>query len=94
MDHRFDTLAKTLSGSLSRRQAFWRLGGGLVAALLASVGIARAGQSQSCEAVCAHCCQNLDPPPRGQDLALCITACHEGTGPCAGYPGACGNPLP
>jgi hypothetical protein len=83
MDHRFDMLAKQLSGSVSRRQAFWRLGGGLVTALLASVGMARADQS-NCAAACAHCCQNLDPPPRGQDLAVCITSCLEGGGsfPC------------
>ena len=91
MDHRFDTLAKTLSGSLSRRQAFWRLGGGLVAALLASVGIARAGQ-RDCAAACAHCCQNQDPPPRGKELAECITSCLKGEGPppCnAEIPGLC-----
>jgi hypothetical protein len=90
MDHRFDTLAKTLSGSLSRRQAFWRLGGGLAAALLASAGIARADQHQTdCAAACAHCCQTLDPPPRGQELAECITACLQDGGACAGHLGDC-----
>ena len=88
MDHRFDTLARTLAAQLSRRQAFWRLGGGLAAAFLASVGIARADQDQnSCAAACAHCCQNLDPPPRGQELAECITACLDGAGPCGSLPG-------
>jgi len=90
MEHRFDTLARTLSSRPSRREAFWRLGGGLVAAFFASVGVARA--DQSCAAACAHCCQNLDPPPRGQEMAECITACHDGLGPCGSIPGTCGNP--
>ena len=61
MEHRFDTLARNLSSHLSRREAFWRLGGGLAAAFFASVRSARAGQA--CEAFCARCCKNLDPPP-------------------------------
>jgi len=88
MDHRFDTLARNLASQLSRREAFWRLGGGLAAALLASVGIASAAD-QSCEAACAHCCQTLDPPPRGPEMADCIKACHDGLGPCGGRPGTC-----
>jgi hypothetical protein len=88
MDHRLDTLARTLTAPLSRRQAFWRLGGGLAAAFLASVGIARADQN-SCAAACAHCCQTLDPPPRGEELAECITTCLDGGGPCGGRPGTC-----
>ena len=87
MEHRFDTLARTLSSHLSRREAFWRLGGGLVAAFLALVGVARA--DQSCQAACAHCCQTLDPPPRGREMAECIRACLEGGGPCGGRPGTC-----
>jgi hypothetical protein len=87
MEHRFDTLARTLSSHLSRREAFWQLGGGLAAAFFASVGLARA--DQSCAAACAHCCQTLDPPPRGHELGECITACLDGGGPCGGRPGTC-----
>ena len=89
MEHRFDTLARNLSSRLSRREAFWRLGGGLAAAFFASVRSARAGQA--CEAFCARCCKNLDPPPRGKEMAECITACHEGLGPCGSIPGTCGK---
>ena len=77
MGHRFDTLAKTLSGNLSRRAAFWRFGGGLAAAVLASLGMTRA-QNRDCGRLCAACCTTLDPPPRGPDLAACIQACHHG----------------
>jgi len=81
MDHRFDTLAKSLSGTLSRRQAFWRLAGGVATAVLASVGLVRAS-SRDCGKLCAVCCRNLDPPPRGPEMGACITACHAGLGPC------------
>ena len=93
MDHRFDTLAKALSGNLSRRQAFWRLGGGLITAFLASVGIARADQ-RDCAAACAHCCTTALPPPppgtpAGPAISECITSCLHGEGPCGGFPGTC-----
>ena len=39
MEHRLDTLAKTLSGTLSRREIFRRLGWGLGAAMLVSLGL-------------------------------------------------------
>ena len=39
MEHRLDTLAKTLSGTLSRREIFRRLGSGLGAAVLVSLGL-------------------------------------------------------
>jgi hypothetical protein len=77
MEHRFDRLAKSVGGAVTRREAFWRLGGGVVLAMLASLGLNAAGRKDTCAKCCAVACRNLDPPPRGHELALCITECHE-----------------
>ena len=80
MEHRLDTLAKTLSGTLSRREIFRRLGIGLGAAMLASLGL-RAEAAEDCGKLCAECCvKNLGL--RGRELAECIQACHAGEGLC------------
>ena len=81
MGHRFDTLAKTLSGNLSRREAFWRFSGGLAAAVFASLGLRRA-DSSDCGSRCAACCKTQVDHPLGRldDLAACIQACHHGLG--------------
>ncbi len=80
MGDRFDKLAKDAGGELSRRQAFWRIGGGLLAAAVASLGLTRAGSD--CGKLCAECCNNLDVPPRSPDHAQCIRDCHQGLAPC------------
>ena len=83
MEHRLDTLAKTLSGTLSRREAFRRLGMGLGAAVLASLGLSanEASAADGCGKLCAECCvKNLGL--RGRELAECIQACHAGEGLC------------
>jgi hypothetical protein len=82
MEHRLDTLAKTLSGPLSRREIFRRLGSGLGAAVLASLGLrAESANADNCGKLCAECCvKNLGL--RGRELAECIQACHEGEGLC------------
>ena len=81
MEHRFDSLAKSVSGAMSRREAFWRVGSGLAVGVLASLGFGSAAQQTTCGNCCASQCLNLDPPPRGHDLAVCITECHEGAEP-------------
>ena len=82
MEHRLDTLAKTLSGTLSRREAFRRVGIGLGAAVLVSLGLrAEAAEKNECGKLCAECCvKNLGL--RGRELAECMQACHEGEGLC------------
>jgi hypothetical protein len=82
MEHRLDTLAKTLSGTLSRRESIRRLGIGLGAAVLVSLGLrAEAAEGDSCGKLCAECCvKNLGL--RGRELAECIQACHDGDGLC------------
>ena len=90
MDHRFDRLAKSVGGAVTRRQALWRLGGGLIAAVLASVGLG-AAQDDPLAKCCAFACLNLNPPPRGEELAICITTCLD-EGLVGGSPVVC--PLP
>jgi hypothetical protein len=82
MEHRLDTLAKTLSGTLSRREAIRRLSSGLGVAVLVSLGLrAEAAGNDGCGKLCAECCvKNLGL--RGRELAECIQACHEGRGLC------------
>lgn len=87
MEPRFDSLAKAVSGAVSRRQAFLRLGSGLGVGVLALFGLGSKAQAQAqdpeqpCEKVCAFFCLNLDPPPRGAEFAECIRECMEGCHP-------------
>ena len=82
MEHPFDDLAKALAGGMSRREAFRRFGGGLIAGVLAVAGLAAQGQDNDCGKFCAECCRNLNPPPRGQEMGECLRSCHEGGGIC------------
>jgi hypothetical protein len=91
MEHRFDRLARSVGAALTRREALWRLGGGLIAAVLASAGFTAEAAQDPCAKCCAVACLNLDPPPRGNELAICIRECHE-TGLVAGIP-LCTPPL-
>jgi hypothetical protein len=79
MGDRFDTLAKD-AATLPRRELFRRVGGGLLAVLLASVGLA--ADSDNCGQACAICCKAQDFPPRSREFAECITSCHRGEGTC------------
>ncbi len=87
MEKRFDSLAKTVSGAVSRRQAFRQLGSGLGVWVLALFGLGSKAQAQDqpqeqpCEKVCAFYCLNLDPPPRGAEFGECIRECMEGCHP-------------
>ena len=80
MGNLFDKLAKDAAADMPRRQAFRRIGGGLLGVVLAAVGLA--ADSHSCGKLCADCCKNLDFAPRSKEFADCIKDCHEGRGPC------------
>ncbi len=87
MGDRFDKLAKDAGGELSRRQAFWRIGGGLLAAAVASLGLTRAGDGcfPSC---CASQCRG-ERAPGEPTPGECMRACLQGIGDqataCADY---------
>lgn len=76
MEHRFDSLAKAVSGAISRREAFRRLGSGLTVGVLSFFGLGF-GNPGDCARCCVETCLGLDPPPRGEDMAACITECLE-----------------
>lgn len=80
MGDRFDALAKDAAANLPRREVFRRFGGGLLAILLASVGLA--ADSDNCGKACAECCSNLDFPPRSAEHGQCIRDCHAGVNFC------------
>jgi hypothetical protein len=74
----FDRLAKELAGGLSRRAALRRLGEGLAATLLASLGLHRAwGQGNSNG---AQFCTSVYPP--GPARGQCISDAAHGRGLC------------
>jgi hypothetical protein len=78
----FDKLAKDAAVDMPRRQAFRRIGGGLIGVVLAAVGLA--ADKSNCGRLCAICCdQNFTPPREGGDgkaHAQCIKNCHAGIG--------------
>lgn len=82
MGDRFDQLAKDAAADLPRREAFRRIGGGLLGVVLASLGLAAAKDNEQCGKLCAICCKNLDFPPRSAEHGQCIRDCHDGGGPC------------
>jgi len=84
MADKFDQLARDAAADLPRREAFKRIGGGLLAVFLAAIGLRadKPTKEETCGKLCAICCGNLDFPPRSKEYADCITACHEGLGPC------------
>jgi hypothetical protein len=81
MEHRFDELAKALAEGVSRREALRRIGGGVVALLLASFGVGKAwGQSGSVD--CGTFCKStvgFDPksPESKERFAACKTSCED-----------------
>ena len=80
MENRFDSLAKSVSSAMSRRDALWRLGGGLAVVILASLGLAAPGQSAASKKECALCCltqcQNVNND-RGPNMGRCMRQCLE-----------------
>jgi hypothetical protein len=90
MDYQFDLLAKAAAGSLSRREALRRIGTGFGLSILAFIGVG-ARDPSNCANCCAVACHNLDPPPRGHEIAECIQHCHD-TGVAIGPPPESGEP--
>lgn len=85
MENRFDELAKALAkdqaSGLSRREALWRLGGGVVGPLLASLGLERAWGAAGGNSDAAHFCGMVFPegPLRGtcvSQAAQCMSGNH------------------
>jgi hypothetical protein len=80
--HLFDKLAKDVAEDLPRRQAFRRLGGGLLGIVLAAVGLAADTTKSACAQFCVDCCSLSFSHPReggeGREFAECIRNCHNG----------------
>ncbi|OFW08388.1 MAG: hypothetical protein A3H96_21010 [Acidobacteria bacterium RIFCSPLOWO2_02_FULL_67_36] len=94
MGDRFDKLAKDAAADLPRRQAFRLIGGGLIAVVLASLGLAADNTKSACVQICLDCCGTNFSHPRdggvGKEYALCIRNCHAGVatnGVCGSLPG-------
>src|SRR6476620_4246876 len=73
MANRFDEMSKVLASGISRREAFRRIGGGMIGATLATLGIgtAAAGPS-SCSIFCGK-----DAFVSGPFHAACLQACKK-----------------
>jgi hypothetical protein len=84
MGDQFDQLARDAARELPRREAFKRIGGGLLGVFLAAVGLKadKPSRAETCGKLCAICCGNLDFPPRSEAYGQCIRDCHQGLGPC------------
>jgi hypothetical protein len=89
MENRFDTLAKSLAESVSRRQALSRLGGGVAGMLLAAAGLDRAwGKDNGCGSRCqaATGFQANSPPKITAAYKACVSDCdackNAGRNPC------------
>ena len=80
MGHLFDKLAQDAAADLPRREAFRRIGGGLLGVVLAAVGLS--ADSDKCGKLCSECCNNLDFPPRSKEHGDCMRDCHAGLGLC------------
>ena len=74
MEDRFDSLARAVSSAVSRRQALWRLAGFAAFGVLGSFGLA-SGEPTSCGHCCELQCRSLDPPPRGEEMGVCMQSC-------------------
>jgi hypothetical protein len=79
MEHRFDELAKALAGGLSRREALRRLGGGVAAALMSTLGLGKAW-GQIGAVACGDYCKGavgFDPKDKASKkrFAACVPSC-------------------
>jgi len=78
----FDKLAKDAAADMPRRQAFRRIGGGLLSIVLAAVGLTADTTRSACAQFCVSCCELSFSPPRGggegKEYAECIRNCHNG----------------
>lgn len=74
MEHRLDELAKALAGGMSRREALRRVGG-LMGAVLASLGLGRTAWSApapNCVQFCKDCGIS---PSNGVAFGQCVSSC-------------------
>jgi hypothetical protein len=79
MENRFDELAKAVAGGMSRREALRRVGGGLVGAVLASLGLGTKAWSapapnSGCEQFCRDCGIS---PGNGNAFGQCVSSCEH-----------------
>jgi len=86
MGHRFDKVAKVLATGVSRRDAFKYVGAGVLAAMLANVGVRQAEAARCQSGTCGACppiigCQGHNSET---DQCLCLTKVKAGV---------CLNPL-
>src|SRR5688500_17413165 len=72
MAHQFDELSKALASGVPRREVLKRFGGGLVGAVLASLGV---GQASAAPNQCAVTCSVIFAP--GPARAACKQACEQ-----------------
>jgi hypothetical protein len=98
MRHQFDELAKAVAGGISRREALRRVGAGLAATLLASLGLETAWGGGTCSGVtCARnqlCMNGVCHTVCGPGRRACLTAgyrawCCPGTSACGSTPYTC-----
>jgi hypothetical protein len=83
MGNRFDELAKDLARGVSRREALRRLGGGLLGAAIAAVGLGLGNASADGVGdgeACVDCCNAIVPRPH--PFGQCVSECVENDGVC------------
>lgn len=91
MEHRFDTLAKAMAGSISRREALSRLGGGAAGLLLACLGIGRAWSDPATNSQCEDFCRSTCGISSGGDngFGKCVSSCEACVSSTGGSPCGC-----
>jgi hypothetical protein len=100
MGNRFDELAKSLAGSVSRREALVRLGGGMAGMLLASLGMGKAWGDPATNSLCEDFCRSTCKirPGGGSAFGECVSSCEtcvtDTNGLPCGCPGSSGSSGP
>jgi hypothetical protein len=100
MGHQFDELAKSLAGSVSRREALVRLGGGMAGMLLTTLGLGSRGWGAALNSQCEDFCRSHCGvrPGGGNAFGECVSSCEACVNsanalPC-GCPGSFGSSGP
>src|SRR4051812_31812240 len=95
MENRFDTLAKSLADSVSRREALSRLGGGLAGMVLAAVGLGKSwggpAVNSKCQSFCRETCGVA--PGGGNAFGQCVSSCEACVNSTGSVPCGCPDPL-
>ena len=99
MENRFDELAKTLAGGISRRDAMRRIGGGLIAAMIAPFVLGKAAQAAptvppaAVNALCQSRCRDcIDPGENPPAFGVCVSSCEVCYNVTEGTPCFCPDP--